>query len=277
MANKREKSGESSVKTAESINNKSSSKDSFRRVSKTAALIIAILICGGIALFTTIIVVAHLNSIRASQAEYDQLREIAGDIEAEPGVDGTGTTHLGALDVEMLQINPDYVGWIRIEGTDIDYPVVRGDDNEKYLHTSFYGEENITGAVFMDYRNVGDLTTHKIGDSLPHIIIYGHNLQQGGMFSDLRRLLNKQFFEEHRIITLIVNDKEIEFEIFSARRTDINDPAYNLNLDNPRLFARFADRIDAPLTATQIITLSTCIRGGSDDSRIVVQGYRLLD
>jgi len=264
-----------SVKTIESKSKKSSPKGSVRRVSKTAALIIAILICAAVALFTTIIVVAHLSSIRASQVEYDHLRELAGDIETQPGEDGL--FHLGALDAEMLQINPDYVGWIRIDGTDIDYPVVRGTDNEKYLHTSFYGEENITGAVFMDYRNVGDLTTHKLGESLPHIIIYGHNLQQGGMFSDLRRLLNSQFYEEHRIITLIVNDKHIEFEIFSARRTDIHDPAYDLNLDNPRSFARFADKIDAPLRATQIITLSTCIRGGSDDARIVVQGYRLLD
>jgi len=244
-----------------------SSKNPFRNISKTTALTIAIVIFGGIALFTAIIVVAHNNNIRNSRVEYEQLRELAGDI--EEGEAGHGTVQLSALDLEMLQINPDYIGWLRIDGTNIDYPVVRGTDNDKYLNTSFSGEDSKAGAIFMDYRN--------FGDPIPHIIIYGHNLQQGGMFTDLRSFLFEQFLNEHNIITLIINDEIMEFEIFSARLTDIEDPAYYLDFSEPRNFPRFADKIEAPLQATQIITLSTCTRGGSDDRRIVVQGYRLLD
>jgi len=189
--------------------------------------------------------------------------------------DEFGIIQLSALEQEMLYINSDYICWIRIDGTTIDYPVVRGDNNEQYLKTSFHGEERITGTVFMDYRNDGDLLNYHIGENIPNIIIYGHNLQQGGIFSDLKKFLNTQFLESNRIITLIVNDQFIDFEIFSARLTDIKDPAYFLDFGDSRNFPRFADRIDAPLKATQIITLSTCTTGGNDDERLIIQGYRI--
>jgi len=237
-----------------------------RKVSVMVSLTIAVIVCAGIAIFTTIAVIAHTSSLRASGAEYDHLRGLAGDI-AETG--GSSGSQLSALDVEMRSINPDYVAWIRIDGTGINYPVVRGSDNEKYVNTSFYSERNKAGAIFMDYRN--------IGDPMPHIIIYGHNLHQGGMFTELKQFLNAGFLEANNIITLIVNGNEVHFEIFSARLSDINDPAYDLDVNTPRAFARFADRINAPLQATQIITLSTCFSQGNDDERVIIQGYRLFD
>jgi len=267
MANKSKAPVKESEKAADAPSEQSGSKGSFRRVTITIGLIIAIVIFAVVALFTTLAVISNRSNLRAAREEYDFLREFAGEIESESG--GTGTAQLSALDIEMRQINPDYVCWIRIDGTNIDYPVVRGQDNEKYLHTSFYGEESDAGAIFMDYRNVGEY--------LRHTIIYGHNLIQGGMFTDLRKFLTGSFMQENNIITLIVNDNEIKFEIFSARLSDIHDPAYNLDLGTPRDFARFADRINAPLTADQILTLSTCTSNRGDDARIIVQAHRLTD
>ena len=273
MANKVEMPATGSDTTTETSTSQKKFVGSFRSVSKTIIIFIAILVFGSIAFITTLAVMAHVSSIRASRAEYEGLRVLAGEAESESGE--FAVTPLSALDIEMLQINPDYVGWLHIGGTGIDYPVVRGDDNEKYLDTSFYGEESVTGALFMDFRNVGNLLSSSAEDSVPHIIIFGHNLQQGGMFSDLRRFLKREFLEENNIITLTVNDEVMEFQIFSARLSDIEDPAYYINFGDSRSFPRFANRIDAPLRANQIITLSTCVRGGSDDARIIVQGYRL--
>jgi sortase B len=242
-------------------------KGTFRKASLTAALIIGIIIFSILAIVTAIIVMAHTSDIKASVAEYDYLRAIAGEIEAE--YDEHGAIQLSALDEEMRAINPDYVYWIRIDGTGIDYPVVRGSDNEKYLDTTFYGEKLKAGALFMDYRNVGE--------SMPNIIIYGHFLSEGGMFTELHEFLDDEFLENNNVITLIVNGSSIEFEIFSARLTDVNDPAYFLNFDASHSFPRFANRVNAPLRATQIITLSTCVLGNNDDERLIVQGYRLLD
>ena len=242
-------------------------KEYVRKTSVTIALIAGVVIVGVVALFAILIVVMNTSNLKTAAVEYDYLRGLAGDIAGD--TNEPGGIQLSALDLEMRGINPDYVCWIRVNGTNIDYPVVRGGDNEKYIKTSFYGESNIAGAVFMDYRN--------IGDPIPHIIIYGHNLQQGGMFTDLRKFLNPRFLEENRIITLIVNGNEVEFEIFSARLSDTDDPAYDLDLSVPRQFARFADKINAPLIATQILTLSTCASGGTDNARVIVQGYRLYN
>jgi len=273
MINKDKKTAPKTIPADGSSDDKENSKKDFWKFSKTAAIILAIVIFGVVALVTSIIVMVHARNLRASKAEYDYLRELAGETEA--GAAEPGTRNLSELENEMLQINPDYICWIRIEGTDIDYPVVRGSDNERYLNVSFTGEENIAGAIFMDYRITGDLLADRAGERIPHIIIYGHNLQRGGMFTNLRNYLSDQFLENNNKITLIVNDQVIEYEIFSARLSSIEDNAYFLNFDESHQFPRFANRIDAPLVATQIITLSTCTRGGSDDARIIVQGYRL--
>ena len=274
MADISNKSMNASEKIAGALEKKSKTKKRFRGISIKTALIITIIVLGSIAIFTTVMVIRHNSQLRAARAEYDSLRELAEEIEST----NNSELSMSELEREMRQINPDYVGWIRIDGTSIDYPVVRGSDNDKYIHTSFQGEESIAGAIFMDYRNVGDLLTYRVGEALPHIIIYGHNMQRGGMFSDLRGFINSRFLEENNIITLIIDGETVEFEIFSARLSDINDPAYYLTFDASHSFPRFADRVGAPLQATQIITLSTCARrDGGGDARVIVQGYRLFD
>jgi len=245
----------------------------IRKVSVRLIILSAIIVFGSIALITAFAVMAHFNSLRKTAAENEQLRAIADDAENSDGY----RENLSALDIEMLQINPDYVFWIRIDGLGIDHPVVRGENNEKYLNISFYGERNIAGTLFMDYRIEGEIATYTAFESLPHIIIYGHNAEQGGMFKDLHRLKNERFLDENKIITITIHGQIVEFEIFSVRESDIYDPAYFLDFEAPRSFYGFANRIDAPMIATQILTLSTCVSRGNDDERLIVQAYRLMD
>jgi len=174
--------------------------------------------------------------------------------------------NLSPFDIHWLEINPDYVGWLKIDGTNIDFPVVRGNDNEKYLTTTFRGEENILGAVFMDYRNIADS---------PHIIIYGHQARDEQdnrlLFGSLHEFIDDDFLSQHPTIMFMQNDTLSEFEIFSARRTDIHDPAYQLDFSAPGSWAAFLERNGAPADAEQIITLSTC-NGADNDRRLIVQG-----
>lgn len=175
--------------------------------------------------------------------------------------------YLNTYDEEMREINPDYIGVLKIDGTTIDYPVVRGNDNVKYLHTSFGGDENILGTIFMDYRCIGDY--------VPHIIIYGHEAAylNGNklMFGGLRYFLDEQYREEHPEIMFMENGNLSVFEIFSARLSNINDPAYYLDLGTPENFKAFVERNGAPSDATQIITLATCV-GADNDRRMIIQG-----
>jgi sortase B len=176
-------------------------------------------------------------------------------------------TKINPHDAYMLEINPDYVGWLMIEGsTAINFPVVRGNDNEKYLNTTFSGEQNKLGAIFMDYRSEVDA---------PHIIIYGHQVRitDGEMylFGGLFEYLDDRYLKEHQIISYMENENMYQFEVFSARMTDIYDPAYFLNFSAPGSFEAFLERNGAPNDVAKIITLSTCV-GDDNDMRLIVQG-----
>jgi len=73
--------------------------------------------------------------------------------------------------------NSDTIGWISLESSGIDYPIVQGIDNEHYLHNTFLGERNVSGAIFLDYRDNSDFTEN--------VRIYGHNMRNGTKFGSL--------------------------------------------------------------------------------------------
>ena len=224
-----------------------------------AAISISISVACTIALST--IVLSYYRDVRALRSENAPLQEMADALEL-----GTQyVSNISSFDVEMRKINPDYVCWIRMDGTLVNYPVVRAADNEKYLDTSFSGERNMLGTLFMDYRSVDE--------QVPHIIIYGHNSRDGDMFGELWKFVDGRHLAAHPIITLIVDGRFVEYEIFSARVTDVTDPAYNLDLSDPGSFHAFLESCGAPLDSTQILTLSTCVSGDDDDERVVVQAF----
>ena len=225
--------------------------------------------------------IVNIVDIRAFNARHNTLLELVETLETElktqptlsrlpytdaPPVEQSEPTpqHISVFDTEMRNLNPDYICWIEIENTEIDYPVVRGEDNEKYLNLSFFNERNGLGALFMDYRCEGEY--------VPHIIIYGHNARSGVLFGGLRKFLNAQYMEQHPVISLKINDRIVEYEIFSARTTNVADPAYDLDFAAPGSFSEFAERNGAPPEATQILTLSTCVSGNNKDERVLVQG-----
>jgi hypothetical protein len=82
--------------------------------------------------------------------------------------------------LSLAQINPDVYGWISIAGTDINYPIVQGKDNDEYLHRTYKRENLFVGSIFMDYQNSADFSDC-------NSIIYGHNMKDGSMFGKLSR------------------------------------------------------------------------------------------
>ena len=110
---------------------------------------------------------------------------------------------------EYYAINPDYVGWLKVDKTVIDYPVVRGNDNEQYLNHNFYREEDPLGSIFMDYRNIG------MGMDR-HTILYGHYSRYGQMFTDLEKYLSEEFLEKNPTFTFKDTFTEKTYKIFSV-------------------------------------------------------------
>ena len=222
--------------------------------------ILATIFCGIIA----VVIYAQVTDLETVREEHAALQELIIEIpETTIPQSSADIQHISAFDTGMREINPDYLCWLKIEDTVINYPVVRGRDNEEYLNLSFHGETNTYGALFMDYRCVGEY--------VPHIIIYGHNVRKGDLFGTLRNYINEYYMEQHPIITLKVNDQVFDYEIFAARQTDINDPAYFMDFSEPGAFKDYLERNDAPEDALQIITLSTCVSGNNRDERVIVQ------
>jgi len=162
----------------------------------------------------------------------------------------------------LAEQNADFVGWIAVAGTSIDYPVVQGADNERYLHTTFGGQRNAAGAIFMDYRMTRGFDT-------PVTILYGHNMRDGSMFASLLRYLDPAFLDRHPEITIIDADGERwVYRIFYARQTHARDPIYALDFHSETEMTDFF--VAAPTGTDRILVLSTCADGSNRDARVLV-------
>jgi sortase B len=167
---------------------------------------------------------------------------------------------IAAMLSSLAEINPDFVGWIVIPGTTVDYPVVRGRDNSRYLHTTFSGERNPAGAIFMDYRCTG-------GFDAPVSLIHGHNMRAGLMFSPLTNYLDREFMENYpNIIILTADGETLVYRIFRARLTDAWDSVYTVNYRDEDAAAVFF----GVETHERLLILSTCAGGADRYARLLV-------
>ena len=162
---------------------------------------------------------------------------------------------------ELAAINPDFIGWIS-DGRVIEYPVVRGRDNEKYINTTFVGNRNTAGTVFMDYRHVNGFDEYVC-------ILYGHNTRDGSMFSSLLSHLDPGYRSRNPDIVITKRDgTSLTYKVFAAIITDAWDMAYTIGISES---ARAADEFpDAPPGASRFLLLSTCTRSSHTDERVLI-------
>ena len=173
---------------------------------------------------------------------------------------------------KLLEINPDTVGWLKVLGTKINYPVVRATDNKYYLERDFYQKKDYSGWVFMDYRNGIDILDD-------NTIIYAHNRYTSGvMFGTLTNTRKKSWYsnEENLYITFNTLHGQFKWKVFSIYSIDVTSDYLLTNFlnDNDRLkfFNMLKNRsqvkLDTEVTAKdKILTLSTCL---DNDKRLVV-------
>lgn len=107
--------------------------------------------------------------------------------------------------------NEDLVGWIRIEDTHIDYPVVQGSDNEYYLSHNFNGKNDANGCIFVDMNC-------SIYPRSKNIIVYGHHMKSGKMFANLEKYDSYDFFSKHRTFTFDTIYEHAEYEVIFVFR-----------------------------------------------------------
>jgi len=180
----------------------------------------------------------------------------------------------------LLQINKDTVGWLKVNDTNVDYPVVQANDNDYYLTKNFKGEKDTSGWIFMDYRadnmNLSDNT-----------IIFGHNMYYSGvMFGTLYKTKYSSWYkkEENQIIKFDTLYDKMEWKIFSIYVTEITNDYLIADFSTEEKYQEFINLItnrsiygfNTPVsTNDKILTLSTCSDNGQ--KRLVIHAVLLSD
>lgn len=164
---------------------------------------------------------------------------------------------------KLLKKNKDTVGWLTVNETKINTPVVQSDANSYYLNHDFYKRHNTMGWIFMDYRN-------NIEQLDQNTIIYGHNIRQGLMFGTLKYTLNSSWYKKksNQIITFNTINKNMKWKIFSIYKIPTTKDYLKNNFANDEKYLEFINKIqerslyDFKVEVKEddkILTLSTCV------------------
>ena len=228
---------------------------------------------------------------KQEQQRFDELRQIV-EQESKEKSDSTqpaeAETRSGSDKEEthsvfndLATINDDYRGWLKIEDTVIDYPVMKSseDDPEYYLHRDFDKNYSFSGTPFIGAG---------ADENSDAFVIYAHNMNNDTMFGTLDYYADKEWAEQHRYINFDTLDENRVYRVFAAFQTTIgseNEFKYNervgmlSNQDYQALVedikeAAVMETGDCPAEKMQILMLSTCSYH-SDNGRFVVAAYRV--
>ena len=172
---------------------------------------------------------------------------------------------------ELQQINPDIIGWITIPGTIVSYPILHGRSNNDYIHTTYDLHYNFAGSIFIESQNNPDLTDARV-------VIYGHNMLNGTMFSDIMYYESYDFWKQYPYVIIDTPTNRLIYKIFSTEVIPSYDTSYAVTWKYDEYFETFVKALkersdyetDVPVDGRhQVITLSTCVAANGPDRRVV--------
>ena len=215
--------------------------------------------------------------------EYNQIEEMAvTERDADSAeVAGPNAQLKPPIEVDfdkLKSVNEDVVGWIYVDALpDISYPIVKGKDNQTYLHQTYEKNYNFAGTIFVDYENSGDFSDC-------NTLVYGHNMKNGSMFGHLKKFReDDRLYKQDKYFWILTPERNYRYEIISAYTTGVNSDTYTLFKGPGEEFEKYLETIkgyseiqtdDTDLTIKdKIVTLSTCT--GNESTRFVVQGKRV--
>lgn len=176
---------------------------------------------------------------------------------------------------DLLAVNDRIVGWISIDDTKLNNPILQAEDNDFYLNRNFKNRESRAGSIFMDYRN-------DALDISRNTILYGHAMKDGTMFGSLKNYLKQDYADAHRTIYIDTLYEGYDVEVFAAYETTIDFYYIETEFKSDEDFIQFIGEVQKRSTIDlnvevgpddKIVTLSTCKDSVmSDDHRFVVQG-----
>ena len=204
------------------------------------------------------------NIYAESRAEHFQIAAVT----ATPTPQSTGSSteteeYFPTVDFDyegLVSLNPDIIGWVYIPDTNINYPLLRADNNQKYLTLSYDLQWTNSGGIFMDYRNAADFSDD-------NTIIYGHNMKNGGMFGNLKKYADTEYLKEHSYIYIFTKDRILKYRAFAAYKTENDSESYTMDFSKDTGYSGYLEYVlasagdnknDAIEETTPLMMLSTC-------------------
>ena len=178
---------------------------------------------------------------------------------------------------KLKQTNSDTIAWIKVNGTNIEYPVVKTTNNDFYMTHTFDKKNNSAGWVFMDYENKFDGTDN-------NLVIYAHNRRDGSMFGTLKNILTEEWQSniDNFKIPFITETEKSEYQVFSVYTIESEDYYITTNFETDNKFEKFIDTIKSRSikdfdvnisTEDHILTLSTC--ANNNKYRVVLHAVKV--
>lgn len=163
-----------------------------------------------------------------------------------------------AFSAEDPQLSDEMVAWLTIDGTKIDYPVMQGSSNMKYLNTDPFGSYSLSGSIFLDSRNSPDMS-----DS--YSVVYGHHMEHGKMFGALDSFLDSSYLTEHTSGSLIIGsnaENTYPLEVFASMQTKASDEnIFEFKCTDIIGYIRENSKVFLHEDDKPVIALSTCTSG----------------
>jgi len=174
---------------------------------------------------------------------------------------------------ELKQINGDVIGWLYAQGTNIDYPLLQGEDNDYYLERMYNGRENPSGSLFADFRNKGDFSDQ-------NTVIYGHHMTNGTMFGSLEFYRDQDFYEVSPTMMLYTPEGDYLVELICGTDENGYDTFFSFEFESDKEFLEYVESFRSRSTfqsdvvvepGDRLISLCTCAYV-FDNARYVVMG-----
>ena len=254
---------------------KKESKNSNKKIIAFILLLLFITLF----IFSGIKIINYIKDSKKNEKVFDDIAKdiIIVETQEDNNYENSSEDNKYKIDFESLkQKNSDTVGFVKVNGTDIEHIVVKGKDNDYYLHHNFNKESNSAGWIFANYRN-------KLDGTDKNIIVYGHNMRNDTMFGTLKNILNKdwQENEDNRYITFITENENSKYEVFSVyqieaedyyMKTDFNSGEFKKYITSMKSRSRYDFNVDLN-EDDQILTLSTC--ANNNKYRVILHAKKI--
>ena len=212
-------------------------------------------------------VIPEPGQSKPPESESESESESEPEPQNQETVPGTNQSVLNA----QKDLNEEITAWLRVPNTKIDYPVVHGEDNSFYLNHNVRKESSNAGSIFVDSRNNEGFIDF-------NTIIYGHNMINGSMFSDLIKFYDSAFFLESPAPELFLPDVTYTLEVFAFLRIKQDDRIIYNTITNAN-FPAYIEYVEANAihyrdiqleSYDNIVTLSTCTNDAADERMVVL-------